>query len=398
VKIIVFAHHLEVGGTQVNAIELSAALRDLHGHDVTLFATPGPMVDLVYKNKLSYFPAPGCKIHPSPARMTALRKVIKNVKPDVIHVWDWWQCLDSYYLAYLLMGVPMLVTDMCMALSGVLPRKLPTTFGTPELVDKAKAAGHSDVGLILPPVDISKNSPGQGDPTHFLKRFNIKPDEITLVTVSRLAPSMKSDSLRRTIKAIGVLGRALPLRFIVVGDGNARPELETMAADINKSLGREAVVFTGAMLDPRPAYEAADVVVGMGGSSLRAMAFAKPVIIVGENGFSAPFNNETMSSFYYKGMYGFGNGEGNPLVEQIRALTENRDELPALGEFSRQFVLKHFTFENVSSKLSDFCTSAASSSPRISSAAFDACRTTLICLRERRFLQGRVKVASSEPV
>ena len=38
-KILVFAHHLEIGGTQVNAIEISAALRDLHGHDVVLFAT-----------------------------------------------------------------------------------------------------------------------------------------------------------------------------------------------------------------------------------------------------------------------------------------------------------------------------------------------------------------------
>ena len=37
-KILVFAHHLELGGTQTNAIELAAAVRDRHGHDVALFA------------------------------------------------------------------------------------------------------------------------------------------------------------------------------------------------------------------------------------------------------------------------------------------------------------------------------------------------------------------------
>ena len=45
-KIVVFALHMVVGGSQTNAIELAAALRDLHGHDVVLFAAPGPMVEL----------------------------------------------------------------------------------------------------------------------------------------------------------------------------------------------------------------------------------------------------------------------------------------------------------------------------------------------------------------
>src|SRR5215467_3327752 len=39
-KILVFAHSMEVGGSQTNAIELSATLRDTYGHDVVLFATP----------------------------------------------------------------------------------------------------------------------------------------------------------------------------------------------------------------------------------------------------------------------------------------------------------------------------------------------------------------------
>ena len=44
-KILVFSHELEIGGTQTNAIELSAALRDRFGHDVALFA--GPKVEYV---------------------------------------------------------------------------------------------------------------------------------------------------------------------------------------------------------------------------------------------------------------------------------------------------------------------------------------------------------------
>ena len=90
-------------------------------------------------------------------------------------------------------------------------------------------------------------------------------------------------------QAIRSLGRDLPLRFHIVGDGAARPRLAQLAEETNAEIGRQAVVLTGMLLDPRPAYAAADIVVGMGGSSLRGIAFGKPVIIVGEKGFSAPF-------------------------------------------------------------------------------------------------------------
>ena len=158
-KILVFAHQLEVGGTQWNAIELAAALRDRHGHDVVLFATPGPMVKLIEEKGLRFLPAPDPYFHPSPARMRALRDAVKRERPDLVHVWDWWQCLEAYYAVYLPMRVPMVVTDMMMDLTRILPKTLPTTFGTPEIVEKAIMAGRSPVELIVPPVDMHLNAP-----------------------------------------------------------------------------------------------------------------------------------------------------------------------------------------------------------------------------------------------
>ena len=53
-KILVFAHRLDLGGSQVNAIELAATLRDRYGHDVVLFATPGPSVKLADEQRLRF--------------------------------------------------------------------------------------------------------------------------------------------------------------------------------------------------------------------------------------------------------------------------------------------------------------------------------------------------------
>ena len=387
-KILIFAHRLELGGTQVNAIELTAALRDLHGHQVVLFATPGPMVKLVVEKGLRLLPAPDARFHPSLGRMRALREAVRQERPDVIHVWDWWQCLEAYYAVHLPMRVPMVVTDMMMDLTRVLPKGLPTTFGTPELLDKARAAGRRRSELLLPPVDVYFNAPNMVDSGHFREQYGLKDGGITLVTVSRLADFMKSESLFRTVQAVRALGRDLPLRVIIVGDGAARAALERLAGEVNTELGRAAVVLTGPLLDPRPAYAAADIVVGMGGSALRGMAFSKPVIIVGEKGFSEPLTEDTADSFHYKGIYGRGNGTSDNarLIGDIWRLAKQPDQLRALGEFSRQFVVRHFSLEAVSAKLSDFCLRAVAEKPSLHTAAFDSLRTATVYVREKRFL------------
>ena len=386
-KILVFGHWLEVGGTQVNAIELAAALRDFHGHEVTYFATPGPMLELVRKHGLRFLPAPEASFHPSPARMRELRRILRSERFDAIHAWDWWQCLDAYYGVHLATRVPLVVTDMSMFLQRVLPKALPTTFGTPELLDQAKASGRRRVELLLPPVDVHTNAPGVVDPRPFRREHLVGDHEILLVSISRLSTSMKAESLRRTIDVVRVVGRDLPLRLVIVGEGNGRPDLEALANQANRELGRTAVALPGALLDPRPAYAAADIFVGMGGSSLRAMAFAKPVVVVGERGFSAPFDPETAGSFYYRGMYGIGDGNpGNErFAAQVRALAEHPERFQARGEFSRQFVVRHHALEALAARLDGFLRAAVRETPGLSTAVADALRTTAVWLRERRF-------------
>ena len=344
-------------------------------------------MELVERKGIRLLPAPDASHHPSVARMRSLRDAVRNERPDLLHVWDWWQCLEAYYAVHLPMRVPMLVTDMMMELTRVLPRALPTTFGTPEIVARARAAGRGRADLLVPPVDVGLNSPGAVDPGPFRERYGIGHGEITLVTVSRLDRWLKSESLVRTIDAVRTLGRDLPLRFVIVGDGPVRPQLEQLANEANAWLGRPAVVLTGGLVDPRPAYAAADVVVGMGSSALRGMAFGKPVVIVGAQGFSAPLTEGTADTFYYTGIYGRGDGSpGNARhVADIRGLAERPDRLTGLGEFSRQFVARNFSLEEVSTRLSEYCAAAVAHVPRRHVVLADGLRTAAVYLRERRF-------------
>jgi L-malate glycosyltransferase len=390
-KLLVYAHQLEVGGTQVNAIDLAVALRDLHHWDPVLFATPGPMVERVQRSGLRFLPAPHPGFHPSPARMSALRAAVRSERPELLWVWDWWQCVDALYAVHLPLRMPMVVTDMSMSLIRLLPKRVPTTFGTQQIVDQAIAAGRGPVAFIPPPVDVRANAPGAVDAGLFRQSHALEAGDFTVVTVSRLDQAMKRESLFRTIDAVAVVGPHLPVRFVIVGDGPARRDLEQHANRTNVALGRQAITFAGELLDPRPAYAAADVVVGMGGSALRGMAFGKPVIVVGQGGFAVPFTPGTAPSFLYRGFYGRGEGTaGNdPLAQQIRSLYQNPQRAVALGEFSRDFVLQHFALETVSTRLATFCRDAVRHQPRLPVVFQDGLRTAAVYIRERRFLTRR---------
>ncbi|WP_172123503.1 MULTISPECIES: glycosyltransferase [unclassified Devosia] len=382
-KILVFAHKLEVGGTQVNAIELAAQMRDAHGHDVVLFAVPGPMVALVEDKGLRYIPAPTGAGY-SPSRMRALYRLAQAERPDLIHVWDAPQYLEAMFAVHLWTRVPMVVTSMAMVVNNEFPRHIRTTFGTPDLVAQAVRSGRR-ASPLLPPVDTDFNQPDPAQGQDFRDRHSFSERDIVLVTVSRLVHWMKAESLRDTIEAVRTLGHDLPLHFVIVGDGTARPEIEALSEEVNRELGRTAVHVIGPMLDPRPAYAAADIVIGMGGSALRGMAFAKPVIVVGEQGFSGAFTPETAPSFLQMGIYGLGDGQSGraQLTRHIAELAAAPERLAELGAFGRAFVTRNFSLAQVASDLHQLMADCVVAQPSFGQFAADMTRTTALFVAHR---------------
>ncbi|WP_417808170.1 glycosyltransferase family 4 protein [Thioclava sp.] len=386
-KLIVFGHRLELGGTQINAIELAAHLRDRHGFDIVFHAAPGPALDLVAAHKLVYSPAPDVRLHPSMARIKALRALVTREQPDLIHAWDWWQGLEAYSGVHLPMGVPLVISDMMMELTRAMPREVPTTFGFVGQRDRAVQSGWRRTHLLLPPVDTLANAPGVVDGGAFRQHYGLDEDEIVVVSVSRLAKVMKSEGLVRAIRVIGELGATLPLKLVIVGDGEARGALQQMADKVNARLGRAAVLLIGALRDPRPAYAASDIVLGMGGSALRGLAFAKPLVMIGERGFARLFTPGTVPEFLQNGMFGVGDGAADNLemAAAFTTLAQDPQMRRTLGDFGRDFVVEHHGLEAVGDGLARFCREAATARPRVTQTVRDVCRTSYYYLRERRF-------------
>jgi glycosyltransferase involved in cell wall biosynthesis len=199
------------------------------------------------------------------------------------------------------------------------------------------------VYVIEPPVDVEHNTPDH-PVGEFRDRYGLA-GATTIVTVCRLVPEQKLEGLLTAVDVVGELATRSPVRLLVVGDGPARGRIAERAAKVNATAGRDAVTLTGELLDPRPAYASADVVLGMGSSALRALAFAKTVVVQGELGFWRLLTPDSVELFLRQGWYGVGDSTAGPdrLAAILRDLVADPARRAELGRYGRRLVEERFS-------------------------------------------------------
>jgi glycosyltransferase involved in cell wall biosynthesis len=346
VKILVYPHAMEIGGSQLNAIELAGAVRDL-GHEVAVVGEPGPLVELVTKLGLEHVPLPAERRRPSPSVARGLRALVRSREFDIVHGYEWPPALEAAAGTFGTRGAAV-CTVMSMAIAPFLPRTMPLVVGTRALQEHTAALRPGPVYLIEPPVDIDDNAPDH-PVDEFRRTYGLDRDDtvVDIGVVCRLVPELKLEGVLTAIDVIGELAATRPVRLTVVGDGTARDEVERRAAAANDRAGRRAVVLTGELRDPRPAYAAADVMLGMGGSALRSLSFGRPLVVQGERGFWELLTPDTVDLFLQQGWYGLGDGAGGAdrLAGHLIRLLDDAPLRDKLGQFGRDLAVERFSLQ-----------------------------------------------------
>ncbi len=355
-KILVYPHDLAMGGSQINAIDLAAEMQE-QGHEVIVYGVEGPLTDYVAQKRLRFLPAHAMAARPSPTRIAQLARLCRAEGIDIVQAYEWPPCLDAYFGAHILFGIPLVCTVLSMTVSPLVPPTVPLFMGTKDLVEQAvreRRGMGAEVGLLEPPIDVQSDSPSVAG-LDYRKSLGIADDELTIVSVSRLSFDLKFDALTDAIGAAEELGRKYPIRLVVVGGGDAEHEIRRRSAAVNQRIGREVILTPGPTLDPRSAYDSADVVVAMGSSALRAMAHEKPVIVQGEHGWSLPCTADTIETFLAQGFYGVGNGESGSveLAAQLEMLLEDEALRREVGQWGRTIVVDRFSLQHAASRLLD---------------------------------------------
>ena len=341
-RILVYPHDLAIGGSQINAIDLAAGAQAA-GHEVIVYGLPGPLVEYIAERGLRYVPASATRHRPALSRILELARIARQERIELIHAYEWPPCLDAYYGAHFVNSVPVVCTVLSMSVSEQVPRSVPLIMGTEELGEMAKRTHTGKVWVIEPPIDVERDTP-EIDGRPFRARHSIEEGEFLIVSVSRHALDLKLDSLVRAIDAVDLIGPRHPVTLALVGDGPANTALAERAAAVNRRLGRRAIILCGQQMDPRTAYAAADLVVAMGSSALRALAIGRPLIVQGEQAFSEIFEPETLNTFLWQGFYGLSDSEPSAqrLAGQIKTLFDQPERRRSLARFGRKIVTERF--------------------------------------------------------
>ena len=346
---------LALGGCPINAIDLARTLR-ARGHHVVVIAVD----EVVQVSMLPYAEAAGFDVVRIPAggglfrRARHLRREARRHDLDVLHVFAAW------------LGRPAVLAcgpsrrRAVVVLNWLMDSEFPTTGRTSLVVGTGGL--HADAldrhgprsYLLEPPVDLARDRPDQEAARVFRRVHDLATDDILLVLVGRVDVLTAAQEDHGVAKLPGILlamdallERDDPsLRLVVVGDGSGMAQVRERAEQVNASLGRSAVVLTGALADPHPAYAAADIGLGMGGSALRMMAHAKPLVVLGAAGFSQLCSPATVDQFLGDGYYGT-RAPGRPVAELLGHLDALADPVARcrLGDWGLDFVTERYGLE-----------------------------------------------------
>lgn len=158
-------------------------------------------------------------------------------------------------------------------------------------------------------------------------KYNIKENEILLVTASRIAKEKNIDFLIRTFKLIRDSKKNV--KFMIIGDGGVREEMEQTTKDLGLE---DSAIFTGFLsTDDMPSYyQVGDIFVfaslteTQGLAAVEAMAAGLPVVAIKSSGIEDMVKNGNDGILTY-------NNEEN-FAENVIKLIENGDLRKKMSE------------------------------------------------------------------
>ncbi len=367
-RILLAAKTMGVGGLERIVVGLARELQS-RGHNVWVVSSGGNLVDELQRLGTTHISAPFEIMSPLAVAQAArqIRRLIVDHHIDLVHSFS---ATASLAINIALRGrapngVRLVSSPMGLQNS---PRELPVTTWlrnwflalgaeqilviSPEIRRHLRRVGAPDQALVdfnFVGLDIDAFQPSPDDFLSVRAEFGFPSDALIVSTIGALHPR-KSHEL--FVEAAVSVSNAEPrARFLVIGEGELRSELELLAR--TKGLdGR--LHFTGVRDDVARLLSATDVYVKpgvvegfIGITVLEALGLGKPVVA---------FETEDVKLALTDGETGLiaPNGDFASLAERIVYLLRNPSVGTALGLAGQQVVLQRFDFGVLAGRLEEF--------------------------------------------
>lgn len=344
-KIVMLTDSMHIGGAETHVFELSRLLASL-GHRVTVLSAGGATADRLAAVGVNH------KFLPDALSGVALHKLaeaIREERPHAVHV----HTRRRAFLCRMLL--PTLHFPMVFTAHAMLSPRFPR--GRMSYFPREIIAVSEDIGI------------------HLRDAFGISEERITViengVDTERFCPSPMPDGVftvlsvsrqdKDSAHAATLLCELAPrlrerigkIRIVIVGGGNALPDLRAAARRANEACGREVVTLLGAVTDTAPLYGACHVFVGVSRAAMEAMATARPVILCGNEGYLGILDESTLPAAAATNLCARGEERATAerLFEHLVSLAESpRERWEALGTFGRETICERYGAEQMARK------------------------------------------------
>ena len=221
----------------------------------------------------------------------------------------------------------------------------------------------ADIYVTINGIDTEKFCKN-ADYASVISEFSLSETSKKIVYISR----MDEDRARVAFELVEIAPRLTALcpdlEIVIVGGGNVFSKLEEKTEEINRAIGRRAVVLTGARTDIYKFAALGDVFVGVSRSALEAMACEKPVIVAGNEGYIGIFDESKLdvsidTNFCCRGLE---MSSCERLFSDLTLLLSASDEENArLGTYGRNLILNNYSLSKMAQDCVKMYTAAVDS-------------------------------------
>lgn len=351
---------LTFGGAETLLRDLATGL-EKRGYRITVaYSTQGAFVEELEKKGLTLIQIPRLGLI-DPFFLYRIFYLLKKEKPDIVHT----HLFKSDFhgrLAARLAGVPVVISTLHNNDTWANNKILGYVYGltsiwadrliavSPEVkefhIHKTKIPTQKTI-VIQNGVNVNAFRGYKDESIKLRKNFEIAPTAPLFGIVGRLMPQKNVSMF--LLAAAEILKNQPNARFLIVGDGELRQQLEQEAKNLNLI---PAAIFTGMRKDIPIILNALDVLVlsslweGLPVILLEAMASSLPVVSTAVDGVLGVAEINTTALLT-------PNKDASALAQACLLLANDASLRHRLGQAGYQKVLKHYSLDNMIDKISE---------------------------------------------
>lgn len=351
-KILMALMGLEIGGAETHVVELS---KELHkqGHTIIVASNGGVYEQALNQAGIRHVQIP---MHQRSAGMMLeslkrMKALIQEEKPDLVHA----HARIPAFLCGILhkqMHFPFItsahwvfeVTPLLRLMTNWGERSVAVSEDIKTYLIQNYQIPADRIHVTINGIDTEQFAPGEKDP-ELMKAFGIGNGPV-IGTVSRLDESRELAAKELIALMPRLLEEVPDAQLIVVGGGNLEDDLQAQAVEVNRQVGRNAVIMTGPRTDIARLVSLCDVFVGVSRAALEAMSAEKPTILAGNEGYIGLFTPEALPSAQETNFCCRGCEQINSerlLADLLILLRMEPSRQHEIGRFGRQVVVEQYS-------------------------------------------------------